>query len=113
MHELALARSMVDIVETTARKHAAHRVTRIRLEIGALSHVSPAALQFFFDAAAYGTLAEHARLNVLATPGEAWCMPCGAAVQLAKRGDACPRCGSYQLTVVRGEEMAVKDIEVA
>ena len=90
MHEIALAESMLDIVETTARKHAAHRVTRIRLEIGALSQVSPDALQFFFDAAAYGTLAEHARLDVLATPGEAWCMPCGAAVQLAKRGDACP-----------------------
>ena len=113
MHELALARSMVDIVETTARKHSAHRVTRIRLEIGALSHLSPVSLQFFFDAAAYGTLAEHAQLDILATPGEAWCMPCGAAVKLGSRGEPCPSCGSYQLTVVRGEEMAVKEIEVA
>jgi hydrogenase nickel incorporation protein HypA/HybF len=40
-------------------------------------------------------------------------MPCGAAVKLGSRGEPCPSCGSYQLTVVRGEEMAVKEIEVA
>lgn len=113
MHELALAQSVIGIVETTARRHAARRVTRVRLEIGALSHVSPAALRFCFDAAARGTLAEHARLDILATPGEAWCMPCAARVKLANRGEPCPECGSYQLTVVRGEEMAVKDIDVA
>jgi len=112
MHELALAQSVIDIVEATARKHAGRRVTRVRLQIGALSHVSPAALEFCFEAAARGTLAEAARLDILATPGEAWCMPCGAKVALAARGEPCPMCGSYQLTVVRGDEMAVQDIDV-
>ncbi|HTR57555.1 MAG TPA: hydrogenase maturation nickel metallochaperone HypA [Casimicrobiaceae bacterium] len=113
MHELALAQSVIALVETTARRHAARCVTRVRLEIGALSHVSPAALQFCFDAAARGTLAERARLDILATPGEGWCMPCGATVKIANRGEPCPACGSYQLTVVRGDEMAVKDIDVS
>jgi len=113
MHEVALAQSVIDIVEAAARMHAATRVTRVRLEIGALSHVSPDALHFCFDAAARGTLAEDASLDILATAGEAWCMPCGATVELAARGEPCPVCGSYQLTVVRGEEMAVKDIDVA
>ena len=113
MHEIALAQSVIEIVEATARKHAARRVMRVGLTIGALSHVSPAALQFCFDAASRGTLAEHALLEIHATPGEAWCMPCAATVKLASRGEACPACGSYQLSVVRGEEMAVSDIDVA
>jgi hydrogenase nickel incorporation protein HypA/HybF len=40
-------------------------------------------------------------------------MPCSESVELSRLGDACPRCGSYQLQVTQGEEMRVKDIEVA
>ena len=40
-------------------------------------------------------------------------MPCGERVPLARLGDACPRCGSYQLEVVAGDEMRVKEIEIA
>ena len=46
-------------------------------------------------------------------PGVAWCMPCGERAPLAKLGDACPHCGSYQVQVVGGEEMRVRDITIA
>ena len=39
-------------------------------------------------------------------------MKCSDTVPLARLGDACPRCGSYQLQVSRGEEMRVLDIEI-
>jgi hydrogenase nickel incorporation protein HypA/HybF len=39
-------------------------------------------------------------------------MPCGTAVPLAQVGEPCPRCGSYQLQVTRGEDMRVKDIAI-
>ncbi|HVO91071.1 MAG TPA: hydrogenase maturation nickel metallochaperone HypA [Casimicrobiaceae bacterium] len=112
MHEVALAQSMAEIVEETARRHNAHRVRLVRLELGALSHVAPEALRFCFDAAVRGTLADSARLEIVTTPGRAWCMPCSASVALPALGEPCPMCGSYQLGVVSGEEMRVKDIEV-
>jgi hydrogenase nickel incorporation protein HypA/HybF len=34
-------------------------------------------------------------------------------VTLAQRGEACPRCGSYQLQLAEGDEMRVREIEVA
>jgi hydrogenase nickel incorporation protein HypA/HybF len=40
-------------------------------------------------------------------------MPCGEAFGLERRGDPCPRCGSYQLEVVGGDEMRVKEIAIA
>ena len=40
-------------------------------------------------------------------------MRCSVQVPLAKLGDACPRCGSYQLQVLRGDEMRVKEIGIA
>jgi hydrogenase nickel incorporation protein HypA/HybF len=88
-------------------------VRAVLLEIGTLSHVEVQALRFCFDAVTRGTVADGARLDVQAVPGRAWCMPCGESVALERLGDACPRCGSYQLQVTAGEEMKVKEVEVA
>ncbi len=113
MHEMALAESMLQIVEETARSNGASRVASIRLELGALSHVDRDALRFCFDAVTRDGPAAGARLDIVTTPGEAWCMPCGARVPLAALGDPCPRCGGYQLQVVDGEQMQLKEIEIA
>jgi hydrogenase nickel incorporation protein HypA/HybF len=104
---------MIELVETTARRHAATGVAEVRLEIGALSHVERDALAFCFDAVTRGGVADGARLEIVTIPGEAWCMPCGERVPLAQRGDPCPRCGGYQLEVTAGDDMRVKDIVIA
>ena len=113
MHEMALAESMLEIVEETARRNGASRVTAVCLELGALAHVEVDALRFCFDAVARGGIANAARLTIVATEGQAWCMPCGTSVPLAHRGEPCPRCGSYQLEVTQGEAMRLKEVEIA
>lgn len=113
MHEMSLAEGILQIVADAARASDARQVRTVRLELGALSHVERDALAFCFDAVTRDSVAEGARLEVLETPGRAWCMPCGASVPLQRLGDACPHCGSYQLQVTQGEEMRVKDIEIA
>jgi len=40
-------------------------------------------------------------------------MPCGERVALARLGDACPSCGGHQLHVVQGEDLRVREIEIA
>ena len=112
MHEMALAESVIEIVERAARQHAAAAVRAVRLEIGRLSHVEPDALRFAFDVVKRNGVAHGARLEILATEGTAWCMQCCDTVTLARLGDACPRCGSYQLQVTAGDELRVKDIEI-
>lgn len=113
MHEMALAEGIVQIVESAARANDAQAVRAVWLELGALSHVEQEALRFSFDVVTRGTVAAGARLEVLTTPGLAWCMPCGESVGLARLGDPCPKCGSHQLQVTQGEEMRVKEIEIA
>jgi hydrogenase nickel incorporation protein HypA/HybF len=112
MHEMSLAESVREIVEEAARRNDARSVLAVQLEIGALSHVEPDALRFCFDAVMRGSLAEGATLSIVATPGEAWCMPCAATIPLARVGEACPRCGGHQLVVSRGDAMRVVEIEV-
>ena len=112
MHEMALASSVLQIVEDTARRHGAPRVSAVRLEIGRLSHVEPEALRFSFDVVTRDSLADGARLEIVATDGTAWCMRCSVSVALERLGDPCPCCGSYQLQVTGGDDMRVKDIEI-
>ena len=113
MHEMSLAESMLEIVEDTARRSAATRVAVVWLELGALAQVERDALRFCFDVVTRGSLAEGARLEIVDRAGAAWGMPCGERVPLAALGDACPCCGGYQLQIVDGTEMRVKEIAVA
>jgi hydrogenase nickel incorporation protein HypA/HybF len=113
MHEMALAESVVEIVERQARAAGAGRITVVRLEIGALSHVMPEALRFSFVAVSKGSLAEGARLEIERVPGKAWCHDCRREIEIAALGEACPHCGGYKLQVTGGQDMRVKEMEAA
>jgi hydrogenase nickel incorporation protein HypA/HybF len=113
MHELALCQSVLNMLAEQARIHHFDRVTNVRLEVGALSCVSPEAIEFCFAAVTRGTLADGAGLELIRLPGEAWCLDCDATVAIGERHDACPRCGGYRLRLTQGDEMRIKDLEVA
>jgi hydrogenase nickel incorporation protein HypA/HybF len=112
MHEIALAQSIVEIVEEHARRDSFARIRSIRLAIGALSGVDPRALQFGFEAAAKGTVAEGAILVIDRPPGQAWCTDCDGFVPIAGLGDPCPACGGRCWTAARGDELRVTELEV-
>jgi hydrogenase nickel incorporation protein HypA/HybF len=113
MHELALCQSVLNTLAEQARIHHFDRVTAVRLEIGALSCVSPEAIEFCFAAVTRGTLADGAGLELIRLAGLAWCLDCNATVAIGERHEACPRCGGYRLRLSQGEEMRIKDLEVA
>ena len=112
MHEMSLAESVVEILQEEAQRQAFGRVRAVWLEVGGLSHCDPEALAFCFDVVTRGSLAEGARLEILRTPGQGWCLGCSQPVAVARRGDPCPECGSYQIQVTGGDEMKIKELEV-
>jgi hydrogenase nickel incorporation protein HypA/HybF len=112
MHEMSLAESVREIVDETARANGARRVAAVRLEIGKLAQVEIEAMRFAFEVVKRGSLADTARLDIVETDGTAWCMRCCEAVVIAQRGEACPKCDSYQLQVTGGDRMRVMDIEI-
>ncbi|MFB9267631.1 hydrogenase maturation nickel metallochaperone HypA [Bradyrhizobium erythrophlei] len=112
MHEMALCESVMEIVEEEARRRSFSKVRTVCLEIGALSHAAPEAIKFCFAAVAARTIADGAILEIVESPGVAWCMACSRSVEIAQRYEPCPCCGSYQLQVTAGEEMRVKELEV-
>jgi hydrogenase nickel incorporation protein HypA/HybF len=112
MHEMSLAEGVLQLIEDAARKDRFNKVTAVWLEIGQLSSVEPEAMAFCFDAVTRGTVAEGARLEIIALPGQGWCAACARTVAMAEVFDACPRCGGYPVQVTGGTDMRVKELEV-
>ena len=112
MHEMTLAESIRDLIDAQAAKEGFRRVHTVELEIGRLAMVEVSALRFALDIALRGTTANDAELVIAEPSGQACCMQCSSQVELARRGDACPVCGGFQLTVVDGDQMRVSGLVV-
>jgi hydrogenase nickel incorporation protein HypA/HybF len=113
MHEMSLAEGVLDVVQEAARAHHPCAVRMVRLEIGALAAVELEALRFAFEVVKRGSVADGAQLDIVQVPGAAWCMQCSDSVAIAERTDPCPQCGSWQLQVTGGDQMRVKELELA
>jgi hydrogenase nickel incorporation protein HypA/HybF len=112
MHEMAIAQSIVELVQDHARRDAFTRVLTVRLAIGVLSHVEPRALEFGFDVVTRGTVAEGAKLVIDRPAGTGYCTDCEKNVPIAGHGEPCPSCGGARWMLVGGDEMRVVDLEV-
>ena len=112
MHELAIAKGIIDIVNSEAAKQGFTRVLEIRLSVGEYSGVVPECLREFFPYAAAGTPAQGAALTVV-TPGtEFECMDCGYSGAVERSRACCPRCSGTALRMTRGREFYVDSLKV-
>jgi hydrogenase nickel incorporation protein HypA/HybF len=115
MHELGIAMSILEIAENAARQDGASTIRAIGVRVGAFSGVVPDALEFAFQAARTGTLAEHARLEITVTPMVAHCAGCNLDFNVDDpHGVAlCPVCLKPVPGVQHGQELTVTHLEVA
>lgn len=113
MHEMSLAEGIRSVIEDQARAHGFARVTVVRLEIGRFAGVEKPALDFAFDVVMRGSPAEGARLEMIDLPGRALCYDCEKTVDIDDRLAPCPLCGGGRLMPDGGDEMRIKDMEVA
>ena len=109
MHELGIAQEIVDIC---ARRAGGARVTRVALEIGQHALILPDSIRFCFDLCSEGTLVEGATLEIHHIPGRARCRDCGAELALEQPFATCP-CGSSDMQWLSGDEIKIKEMEVA
>jgi hydrogenase nickel incorporation protein HypA/HybF len=108
MHELAITRSIVAIVNDAAGGRAVRRVT---LEVGKLSGVMTDAIAFCFDVVSQGTPAEGANLEIREIEGRARCLACGREFPTETLFTPCA-CGSHRLVRLQGEELKIKTMEL-
>jgi hydrogenase nickel incorporation protein HypA/HybF len=112
MHEMSLAEGVLQLIEDSAKTENFSRVKTVWLEIGQLAGVEVEAMRFCFDAVVRDSIAHDAMLEIIETPGQAWCLHCAEVVHVQALFDACPKCGSHQVQVTGGNEMRVKELDV-
>lgn len=109
MHELSITQSVVEICEQNA---GGRRVLSVTLELGALSGCVPDAVEFCFEACIKGTLLEGAKLNIERVEPKGLCRGCKKEFPVSAYYDSCPSCGGFEVELLRGEELRVKELEV-
>lgn len=112
MHELSVARGILEIIEAERARHGFDRVRAVRLRLGALSGVDADALAFAFEAAREGTCASEASLEMDVEQGRLLCKACGAETDADARPEACPACGSADLRFQGGTDLDIVSLEV-
>jgi hydrogenase nickel incorporation protein HypA/HybF len=109
VHELAITQSLVDAV---TEHTGGAPVVAVRLRVGRLSGVVPDAMRFCFELVTEGTPLQGAALDIEEPAGRARCRSCTEEFALQDLVLLCP-CGSADVEVLGGRELAVASVEVA
>lgn len=112
MHELAVAQALVEQVEAVITQHGATQASMIRVRIGPLAGVVPALLASAFPLAAAGSRAEHAELDLVASPVKVRCQTCGAETEAAMNRLLCGACDDWHTQVISGDELLLESVEL-
>jgi hydrogenase nickel incorporation protein HypA/HybF len=84
----------------------------IKLRLGEFTAISREAIEFAFQVARLGTLAEQARLEIEVVPMALHCVACNAETQpTTAMSIICPQCG-FPLRIVSGTELQIEYIEI-
>jgi hydrogenase nickel incorporation protein HypA/HybF len=105
VHELSLARSLLDVASEHAEKSGAVRINRLVVSFGRMSCIEPTALETAFTVTARGTWAEGALLVFEILPAVVYCLSCEKEYSVADRQIlSCPSCGDDRVLLRGGTE---------
>jgi len=111
MHEAGLAAALAEELLEIARREGG-RILRFSVEIGALSGVDPEAFRLAYEALRE-TVEElrETEMQLVMVPGRFRCQRCGREFE----GDyfaLCPGCGDPGKSVLSGEELLLREVEL-
>ena len=112
MHEMSVCLALLDQLRAIAADRQAPRATRIELDIGPLSGVEADLLRNAWPIASAGTIAAGAELIINAADVVVRCTQCDAETEARPNRLVCGSCGDFRTTVVTGDEMILRRVEL-
>ena len=85
-------------------------IEEIEVHIGAMRQIVPEALEMGFRAAAEGTLAANARLNIIEEKIAAVCRGCETRFMPDIDNYLCPQCGQADARIVAGNDIILRSV---
>lgn len=120
MHDITMARSIVDTVLEAAREQGAEAILEIDLVIGEFTLLSPEQVEFWMGELLRGTIGEGAEVSIEQRAPRVRCQECryegptevsdDPIYHLMAFTPTCPECGSTDLEVIAGKECTIRNI---
>ena len=118
MHEVSLAKALVERAHTVAREHDAERVDGMTVAVGQATHINPDQLVFTIETVARDTIAADATVEIEIVEPVAIC-DCGwggrpgtlDSTSMVAPNVTCPECGQ-RLSFEAGRECELRSIDV-
>jgi hydrogenase nickel incorporation protein HypA/HybF len=112
MHELSIAREIIEIVKSYVPVGDRPRVTRVEVRIGQLQNVLVDSLCFCFSGIRELDQLDRAELIVEQVPVTVTCKACAAQTTIENNIYLCQSCRSADVFILGGNELNVLAIEV-
>ena len=112
MHEMSIAKGILEIVLSEAQRNGATQIKTVRIRAGELRGIVQKQLLFLWKFAGKDTLAQGATLEIERVPIKARCQSCDHVFMVQNHEFICSECDSKDVDVVEGKELDVQEIEV-
>lgn len=112
MYEFALTNSVNNAIQKLCFETGWSKVYRVMVKVGGMRKVNPELMSFIFSALSKDTPAEGAILSVMIMPVTLYCYSCGRTGYREDTEFMCPSCGSRNVSLLSGLELAIEVLEV-
>lgn len=112
MHEIGIASSILECVETEARRRPGAQIMAVGVRIGELSNVDKDALEFAFEVLTRDTPRQSLKLVVEWCPRRQKCLACAEEFNVDNMELSCPKCGSEHSACIGGTELDIAYLEL-
>lgn len=112
MHELSIAVSIVKIASRQAMEASANSVSRVDLDIGAMSGIELDSLQNALTIAVRDTMLEETEFSINRIEPLCQCLACNHLFTPEGAFGQCPECKSRETELIRGKELQIKSLLV-
>ena len=112
MHEIGIAKSILEAVQTEVSLHAGKCPIKVAIRIGELAAVDPEALRFCFEALTKDTQMQTLKLDIERWPACYACSDCGGEFSASQFDSRCAICGSERTRFVTGDQLELTYLEM-
>ena len=107
MHELSIAKAILEALEAESAKRPGARIRKVGVRLGELSGVNMDALTFNFEVLVKDSPWEPLDLEIEWCPRRQRCPTCGHAFTPQGFDLACPACGQCQTECIGGDDLDI------
>ena len=112
MHEIGVVKEMLRTIDGYCEENNIDAVEEIVVDCGELSLVVPDYVNEIYPVVTEGTKYKDTKLIINIVPGLAECDDCDEIFNVIEHKGYCPNCGSFEKSVLSGQDFTVKEIHV-